>query len=70
MSKGLKNILASALPQFVNIIINFILPGMIIVRYGSEIYGLVSTTKTITAYISLVGAGLATAITQPIIFNG
>ena len=64
MKKVLKNILTSALPQLVNIISNLILPGLIIIRFGSEINGLVSTTKTIVSYISIVGAGIAAAVTQ------
>ena len=64
MKKVYKNIFASALPQLVNIISNFILPGLIVLKFGSEINGLVSTTKTIVSYISIVGAGIATAVTQ------
>lgn len=64
MKKLIKNVLSSALPQIVNIISNLILPGLIIAQFGSEINGLVSTTKTVVSYISLVGAGIATAATQ------
>lgn len=59
-----KNVGASVLPQLVNIISNFILPVMIISLYGSSINGLLSTVKTIVAYISLVGAGISVATTQ------
>lgn len=64
MKKIYKNVISSALPQIMNIVTNLILPGMIIVRFGSEINGLVASTKTIVSYISLVGAGIATAVTQ------
>ena len=64
MKKVFKNVISSALPQIVNIISNLILPGLIIAKFGSDINGLVSTTKTIVSYISLVGAGIATAVTQ------
>ena len=67
MKKGigvLKNIFASMLPQIVNIITNLIVPALIIGLYGSKINGLISTSKNIISYISLVGAGLATAVTQ------
>lgn len=47
-----------------NIITNLLLPGLIIANYGSEINGLISSTKAIVAYISIVGAGIATATTQ------
>lgn len=64
MKKLLKNIISSTLPQIVNIISNLILPALIIESFGSDINGLVSTTKTVVSYISLVGAGIATAVTQ------
>lgn len=64
MKKVFKNVISSTLPQIVNILSNLILPGLIIAQFGSEINGLVSTTKTIVSYISLVGAGIATAVTQ------
>lgn len=64
MKKLLKNIGASALPQIMNIITNLILPSYMIFRFGSEINGLVSSIKTIITYISIVGAGIATATTQ------
>ena len=64
MKKVIKNAVASVLPQLINIISNLILPTMIITKFGSEINGLVSTTKSIVSYISIVGAGIATAVTQ------
>ncbi len=64
MQKLLKNILASALPQIMNILSNLILPALIISRYGSEVNGLVSSTKVIVSYISIVGAGISSAVTQ------
>lgn len=64
MKKVWKNVFASALPQIMNIITNLILPTLIISRFGSEINGLVSSSKAIVSYISIVGAGIATATTQ------
>lgn len=64
MRKVLKNIFASALPQIMNIITNLILPSMIIMRFGSEINGLISSIKVIISYVSIIGAGIATATTQ------
>lgn len=64
MKKVLKNLISSVLPQIVNIISNLILPGLIIAKFGSDVNGLVTTTKTVISYISLVGAGIATAVTQ------
>mgnify|MGYP004604840565 CR=1 FL=1 len=64
MNKVLKNILASALPQIMNIITNLILPTLIISRFGSEVNGLVSSTNVIVSYISIYGEGIDTSLTQ------
>lgn len=64
MNKLIKNIATSILPQVANIVSNLIIPGLIIVKFGSEINGLVSTTRSVISYISLIGAGIATAVTQ------
>lgn len=58
------NISFSVLPQLMNILTYLLLPAMIIVGYGSETNGLVSTVRSIISYISLVGAGIAVATTQ------
>ena len=55
---------SSVLPQFINVLINFTLPIMIIGIYGSSINGLLSTVKTIVSYVALVGAGISVATTQ------
>ena len=60
----LKNVVASVLPQAVNILSNFILPPLIIASFGSATNGLVSTIKQVVAYVALVGAGISTAATQ------
>ena len=54
MKKVLKNIFASALPQIMNIITNLILPSMIILKFGSEINGLISSIKVIISYVSIL----------------
>ena len=59
-----QNLGSSVLPQLVNIVSNLILPGMIILAYGSATNGLVSTIKALISYISLVGAGVSIATTQ------
>ncbi|MBQ0083194.1 MAG: polysaccharide biosynthesis C-terminal domain-containing protein [Clostridiales bacterium] len=64
MKKFLSNIFTSLLPQGLNILMDLIIPSLIITHYGSEINGIVTTGKTIVTYISLVGAGIATATTQ------
>ena len=60
----LKNVVASVLPQAVNILSNFILPPLIIASFGSATNGLISTIKQVVAYVALVGAGISTAATQ------
>ncbi len=52
------------LPQFVNIVSNFIIPVLIIEAFGSQINGLVTTVRSIISYISLVGAGITVAVVQ------
>lgn len=64
LNKVMKNAGASSITQIINIVINFILPPLIIGTYGSQINGLVLTIKQILSYISLVGAGIAVAITH------
>lgn len=64
MSKMLRNLMASVLPQLMNIITNLILPTMLIANFGSELNGLNNTIKAIISYIGLVGAGISTAVTQ------
>ena len=64
MNKAIKNLFSSSLPQGVNIISSLILPTLIISVYGSEINGLISTTRVILGYIALVGAGISVAVTQ------
>lgn len=64
MKKVFKNIFASALPQIMNIVTNLLLPTLIIGKFGSDVNGLLSSTKALVSYISIIGAGIATAATQ------
>lgn len=64
MNKALKNILSSSLPQGIHIISSLMLPTLIITTYGSEINGLISTTRVLLGYLALVGAGISVAVTQ------
>ncbi len=59
-----KNLGGGVLPQLLNLLSNFILPGMIVVMYGSSVNGLISSIRVIIGYVSLVGAGIAIATTQ------
>jgi len=64
VNKVVKNLAFSIFPQLINVISNLILPGLIIAKFGSEMNGLVSTTKNVVSYIGLVGAGITTTVTQ------
>lgn len=64
MKMVIKNLSASILPQLMNIISNLILPTFFIMRFGSEVNGLVNTIRSILSYISLMGSGIAIAVTQ------
>jgi len=61
--KTLKNLIFNFLQQFVAIITNFIIPPLIIGKFGSSINGLVSTIKQITNHAQLTGAGISSVST-------
>lgn len=60
-SDFLKNSLSTAILHFVSLIAGFILPRVLIVAYGSEINGLVTSITQFINYFVLVEAGLASA---------
>lgn len=55
------NSVFAALHQVVSMIAGFIIPGIIISTYGSEVNGLVSSLTQIISYITLVEAGIGGA---------
>lgn len=57
----LYNALSNAALQFVTLAAGFIVPRVMLVAYGSEINGLVSSISQFIAYFNLVEAGLASA---------
>ena len=59
--KFIYNTIATALLQIVNMAVGFILPKIMLVYYGSEINGLVSSITQFITYFSLVEAGLSSA---------
>lgn len=61
--KALKNLLFSFIQQLVGIVTSFIVPPLIIGTFGSAINGLVATIKQLTAYVQLVGSGIASVST-------
>lgn len=61
--KTLKNLIFNFLQQVIAIITNFIIPPLIIGKFGSSINGLVSTIKQITNHAQLTGAGISSVST-------
>ncbi len=61
--KTLKNLIFNLLQQMVAIITNFIVPPLIIGKFGSSINGLVSTIKQIMQHAQLTGAGISNVST-------
>jgi len=58
---SLYNTASAMLLQMINLIVNLILPGILIVEYGSTMNGLVSSIRQFIQYFSLVEAGLSGA---------
>lgn len=52
------NTIASAVLQLVNLAVNFILPQIMIRQYGSAMNGLISSTRQMISYFTVVEAGL------------
>ena len=55
------NLIAAMLLQIITLIIGIVLPRVMLLSFGSEINGLVSSIKQFISYITLVEAGLAGA---------
>lgn len=55
------NLLAAMILQIVSLIVGIILPRIMLISFGSEINGLVSSIKQFISYLTLVEAGLAGA---------
>lgn len=58
---SLYNLLAAMILQIVTLIVGIILPRVMILTFGSEINGLVSSIRQFISYLSLVEAGLSGA---------
>lgn len=61
--KAFKNLVFNFIQQLVGIITNFILPPLIIGKFGSSMNGLVSTIKQMMSYAQLTGAGISASST-------
>lgn len=56
--KTIKNIIFSLLTQIICIICGFVIPKLMIQKYGSETYGLVTSITQFLAYITLFESGI------------
>lgn len=63
-NKVIKNIVISFLSKFLMFAIGIVIPRLVIVGYGSEINGLLTTVSNIYSYLALIQAGVGTAATQ------
>ncbi len=64
LSNGIKNITFSIIGQFVTLAIGIVIPRLVIVSYGSEYNGLLSSIGQVVSYLALLEAGIATASSQ------
>lgn len=64
LKRGIKNISYSVIGQMITLIIGIFIPQLVIVSYGSEINGLLSSTTTIISYLALLEAGVGAATCQ------
>lgn len=60
--KALKNIASTLIINFISIIFGFIIPKLLIEKYGSEVNGLVSSITQFIGYIALLEAGIGPII--------
>lgn len=60
--KAIKNIITSLILQAVSIICGFIIPRLIIEKFGSEINGLISSITQFLGYITLLEVGLGPVV--------
>ena len=64
IKRGIKNISYSVIGQIITLIIGIFIPRLVIVSYGSEVNGLLSSTTTIISYLALLEAGVGAATCQ------
>lgn len=60
-SKGIKNIIAGLLANFLTFAVGLIIPRLVLVNLGSEANGLLNSVGSILGYLSLLEAGVGTA---------
>ena len=64
VKKGAKNIIYSLLSQAIALGLGIIVPRLLIVSYGSEVNGLLSSVGQVMSYLILLEAGVGTAALQ------
>ena len=64
VKKGMKNVIYSIVGQIIILVIGIMIPRLVIVSYGSETNGLISSISTIITYLSLLEAGIGAATIQ------
>lgn len=62
------NHITSLFLQILNILVGLIVPQMILNRYGSEYYGMISSIQQVLAYLILLESGLAITTIQALYF--
>ncbi|MCQ2437366.1 MAG: sugar isomerase [Clostridia bacterium] len=62
--KSIKILLFGILSQAITLLLGIIIPKLVIVSYGSEVNGLLSSVKEIFIYVALLEAGIGTAALQ------
>lgn len=62
--KGIKNISYSIIGQIVSLVLGIFIPRLVIVSYGSDINGLLSSIGQVMTYLALLEAGIGAATCQ------
>ena len=64
VKKGLKNIVYSIAGQVIAMALGIIIPRLVIISYGSETNGLLSSAGQVLSYLTLLEAGVGAAALQ------
>ena len=62
--KSLNIFITGLISQVVILLLGIVIPKLLIVSYGSEVNGLLSSIKQIFVYVALLEAGIGTAALQ------
>lgn len=64
LKKGAKNVFYSLAGQIITLVVGVFIPRLVILSYGSEVNGLLSSIGTIISYLALLEAGIGTLTCQ------